>query len=198
MKIKDKLLIFTIILMILLLINMIFLDYFNVLCNHNIIVSNFNIGIWDIIINSLVVIILYIITHKTIDKKLIEQTKNKRDIAYLLLKKTYSSCKEDISWMDNEEYRNKASSKIDGSEDMNKSSVYKNLIDLPFESHEIILNFAQEGIITAADLDDYLDIKKEFRKFITMSIVFFDKYEYIVELKTNLEKTIESTIKKIQ
>lgn len=198
MKIKDKLLIFTIILMILLIINMIFLDYFNVLSNHNVIVSNFNIGIWDIIINSLVVIILYIITYKTIDKKLIEQTKNKRDIAYLLLKKTYSSCKEDISWMDNEEYRNKASSKIDGSEDMNKSSVYKNLIDLPFESHEIILNFAQEGIITAADLDDYLDIKKEFRKFITMSIVFFDKYEYIVELKTNLEKTIESTIKKIQ
>ncbi|MGN1379249.1 MAG: hypothetical protein ACI4XR_02500 [Bacilli bacterium] len=195
---KNHGLVLMIILITSIILGMILLDYFNVLYKNNIIISNFNIEIWDIIVNSLVVITLYFVTYKKIDKKLIEQANNKRDIAYLLLKKTYSSCKEDIGWMEKEDYRTKASSKINGDEDINKSSVYKKMIDSPFESHEIILNFAQEGIITSVDLEDYLDIKNEFRKFITMSIIFFDKYEYVVELKMNLEKNIESAIKKLK
>lgn len=197
MQKKNNKLVFLIILILLIIIGMIILDYFNILYKNNIIISNFNIAIWDIIVNSMIVITLYFITYKKIDKKNIDQANNKRDIAYLLLKKTYFSCKDDISWMEKEDYRNKASSKINGDEDINKSSVYKKLIDSPFESHQIILNFAQEGIITSADLEDYLDIKNNFRKFITMSIIFFDKYEYVKELKINLEKSIESAIKKL-
>lgn len=100
MKKKNNKLVFLIILISLIIIGMIIFDYFNILYKNNIIISNFNIDVWDIIVNLMVVITLYFITYKKIDKKLIEQANNKRDIAYLLLKKAYFSCKDDIIWME--------------------------------------------------------------------------------------------------
>lgn len=184
--------------LMIILISLIFLDYFNVLSKYQIMVTNFNLDFWNIFINLLVVIILYIITYSLIDKKIVEQSKNKSNIAFLLLKETYSACKEDIEWMEKEDYRNDASKKIKGDEDLNNSVVYRRLVESPFENHDMILSFAKEGIITSTQLEDYLIVKKEFRIFITMSIVFYDKFEYVIDSKSKIEKNIDRAMNNLK
>ena len=55
---------------------------------------------WDIaaiVISNLVVICLYLVTFNVLDNRSIEKDKNQREVALLLLFKTYEQCKESVS-----------------------------------------------------------------------------------------------------
>lgn len=194
MEQTNKLL--TIILLIVMLFALMFLvhiDYKNLLKNYNIFVYNFNIGIWDIIINTLVVVVLYYITYIKIDSKYVEQNKNKTEIANLLLNDDYLECQDYIEFLMKKDVKEKIIQKINFNTDLNNEPIFKNLINIPFENHQTILDLSKEGIISAKNVNNYLQIKKEYRKFIRFYIVFYDNESGIRLLKKSLEKKIKES-----
>lgn len=179
-----------------LLIFLVVVDYFNLLNMININVNKLNIDIWNILINSAITIVLYYITYMLINKKIVEQNKNKKSISNLLLKNTYNSCLEQIEFISN--YKGTITSKIDYDKDLKENKIYINLIESPFENNDMILSFAKEGIIADNQLNDYITIKETFRKYINLVIVYYDNEEYGIRYKEILEENIKDTIKKIE
>lgn len=172
-----------------------FLDYYDVLSKNNIHIWRINIDFWSMLINSVIVIVLYIITYVLIDKRRIKQEENKKNIANLLLRKVYSECLDDIKRMESKDYRTAMASKINFDNSIGDEPVYQKLMESPFDNHEMILSFAKEGVIKAETLEKYLNIKREFRVFIIASMTFYDRYEIAVKFKGDLDAMIEEALR---
>lgn len=169
-------------------------DYFNIPTLLNIHIDNINGNLLDILINSIVVIILYLITYLTIDKKSIEKSKNKEDIYKQVLINMYSECIEIINLLHDESILNKIVKQVDGDAPIIENKIVSNLINLPFESKNIILDFARNGEIDVNTLQRFLSIQSDYRKYINMLIICFDKQEYIESLKLDLLKRLNKEI----
>lgn len=173
------------------------IDYYGFLNLINIKTENFNFEFWNILINSIIVIILYIITYLVIDRKNLIQYQNKKKTAHLLLRDVYNNCIEDIEWMQKKDYRYSIAKKIDFDKDINVSLVYKRLIETPFVNQDLILSYAKEGIIEQEIVNDYFNVKKEFRIFINMSITFFDKYELVQKEINQISDEVNNALSKL-
>ena len=141
---------------------------------------------WDIasiVIGNLVVIGLYFITYSLIDNRSIEKDKNQREVALLLLNKTYDQSAESVKLFDYPGAAEKAAQKCDLSKTAHQDSQFMYYLEFPFEFHEQIVEFASAGIISKKEFDNYLELKETFRKHINRKIVFFDKEELSRETK---------------
>ena len=141
---------------------------------------------WDIasiVIGNLVVIGLYFITYSLIDNRSIEKDKNQREVALLLLNKTYDQSAESVELFDYPGAAEKAAQKCDLSKTAHQDSQFMYYLEFPFEFHEQIVGFASAGIISKKEFDNYLELKETFRKHINRKIMFFDKEELSRETK---------------
>lgn len=141
---------------------------------------------WDIasiVIGNLVVIGLYFITYSLIDNRSIEKDKNQREVALLLLNKTYDQSAESVELFDYPGAAEKAAQKCDLSKTAHQDSQFMYYLEFPFEFHEQIVEFASAGIISKKEFDNYLELKEAFRKHINRKIMFFDKEELSRETK---------------
>ena len=141
------------------------------------------------------------ITFLTIDKKSIEKFKNKEDICKQVLINMYSECIEIINLLHDdtilnkdETMLNKIVNQVDGNASVIENKIVNNLINLPFESKGIILDFAKNGEIDVNTLQRFLDIQSAYREYINMLIICFDRQEYIELLKLNLLKKLNKEI----
>lgn len=174
------------------------IDYYGVLSLCYIEVERFNIDFWSLFINSTIVICLYVITYVLIDKNRIKQEDNKKNVAKLLLQKTYGECLDDIKRIESKDYRTAMASKINFDNSIGDEPVYQKLMESPFDNHEMILSFAKEGVIKAETLEKYLNVKSEFRVFIIASMTFYDRYEIAIKLKGELDGIIEDALRELE
>lgn len=174
------------------------IDYYGVLSLCYIEVERFNIDFWSLFINSTIVICLYVITYVLIDKNRIKQEDNKKNVAKLLLQKTYGECLDDIKRIESKDYRTAMASKINFDNSIGDEPVYQKLMESPFDNHEMILSFAKEGVIKAETLEKYLNVKSEFRVFIIASMTFYDRYEIAIKLKGELDRIIEDALRELE
>lgn len=105
------------------------IDYCGVLGLCYIEVEKFNMDFWSLFINSTIVICLYVITYVLIDKNRIKQEDNKKNVAKLLLQKTYGECLVDIKTMGSKEYRTSLASKINFDKSIGDNPVYNRLME---------------------------------------------------------------------
>lgn len=195
-NIRKYIMIFVIILLV--TMGLFLMDYLNVFYKIGISIGNVNMEFWNIFINAFVVVILYIITYLVIDKKQIKQLDNKKNVAIMLLRETFKECLSDIELMDKEVYRTQAASKINFDDYLNNNVAFQTLADGPFQNHEMILSFAKEGILSSKQLETYLNVKKEFRLFLIMSITFFDKYELVTDKRQEVQNLIGVALQKVE
>lgn len=186
------------ILFVFLTIFLLTIDYCGVLSLCYIEVEKFNMDFWSLFINSTIVICLYVITYVLIDKNHIKQEDNKKNVAKLLLQKTYGECLDDIKRMESKDYRTAMANKINFDNSIGDEPVYQKLMESPFDNHEMILSFAKEGVIKAETLEKYLNIKREFRVFIIASMTFYDRYEIAVKFKGDLDAMIEEALRALE
>ncbi len=99
---KKYILIFIIFTLVYLII-----DYLNLPTLLNIYIDNINSNLLNIFINSIIVIILYLITYLTIDKRTIEKSKNKKDVYKQILINMYSECIQTLNLIHDENILNK-------------------------------------------------------------------------------------------
>jgi len=188
-KIKKHILI-----LIICIIGYLTLDYLNIPTLLNLRIYNINNDFLSIFINSIIVIFLYIITYLTIDKKSIEKSKNIEDIYKQILINMYNDCIETINLCCDDYILKKIVEKVDGNTPMIENKLVNNLIKTPFESKQIILDFAKNGDISVNTLQNFLVIETDYRKYINMLILCYDRKDYIEPLKIDLLKKINTEV----
>ena len=186
---KKYILIFIIFTLVYLII-----DYLNLPTLLNIYIDNINSNLLDIFINSIIVIILYLITYLTIDKRTIEKSKNKKDIYKQILINMYSECIQTLNLIHDENILNKIIKQVDGNAPIIENKIVNNLMNLPFENKDTILDFAKSGEIDVNTFQRFLNIQSDYRKYINMLIICFDRQEYIETLKVELLKKLNKEV----
>lgn len=194
---SDNKILMTIIISVIIVAITIYLDYINVLKYPNIKVIKFNFDFLNIFVNSIVVITLYIITYFLVDKRNITQNNNKKEIANLLLKKSYISCLEYIDFLKKDEHRKIINKKVSGDEILGSNKIYKNLIAAPFENNDIISSFVQDGTTTKEQYENYLNVKEKFRMYINTIMLFPDKEEAINIYQDEIIQLVSSVIESL-
>ncbi len=67
-------------------------------------------------------------------------------------------------------------------------------MNLPFENKDTILDFAKSGEIDVNTFQRFLNIQSDYRKYINMLIICFDRQEYIETLKVELLKKLNKEV----
>ena len=166
--------------------------------------SHINEDILGVVINSFVVIVLYIISYYAIEKHQRDKTEaeeerekikheNSKKAANLLINNTYTECLETLRLIGNpyilEEF---IVPKIDFSKTLIENELERSLLNRPFNNIDQILNFAASGYIDQDELKNYFEVQKKFRSVVMQKITFFDlkNIEHKTEKQLELEKSV--------
>lgn len=151
------------------------LDYVNLPSHIRLNLSSVNVDFFNIIFNTSIVLVLFVISFYYIDNRQNEKDANARDTVDILLKKTYQECLSNLKLLDNREIIAKyIIPKTDGNKTDSENKVINNLQIMPFSSFDAIIDLAASGYIEKTKLNDYLDIKKEYQNLVSFKISFFD------------------------
>jgi hypothetical protein len=181
--------------LILIIASLVILDYINIPSFLGLRMSNIN---WDFcmgFLNITVVIILYLITFRTLDARSIEREINKKEVSILLIKQCYQEILDYIDWLNQETVEKIIVPKMDFNSTNNK--ILDNLQNSPFQNEDIIIDLVKDGQITKNLLEGYLKLKVKYRKYLNMRITFYDAPHYYELLKTDLCDAIKTEIRTI-
>lgn len=156
---------------------------------------NINWNLCILILNNVVVIMLYVITYKTLNERTIEREKNKNEISILLIKECYEECKNYVEFLNQKTVEENIVPKIDFDSTDNK--IINNLKDSPFINENIIMDLVKDGQITKQQIERYFKIKGIFSQYITMRIIFFDKSDFYKPIEKQLYNEINMEIKNL-
>lgn len=151
------------------------LDYINISKILKIKINNINMNLFSILFDSLIVIVLYIITYFQIDKKRIVKDVNSEKVANVLMRQTYIECLDNLKLINNKQMLKEfIVPKVDFDKTDSENKVVFNLQSLPFKSFYNLMNLAISGYVNEDRLEKYLWIKKEYAYIISIKITFYD------------------------
>ena len=182
----------TIIISILLIVVITVLDYVNLPTLLGMNISNINWDFYMGILNIISVLLVFIVTFKTLNKKEIARERNKKDISILLLEECYKECQNYIDFLNDETVKKYIVPKIDF--DSTDHKIVKNLKIAPFENENIIMDLVKDGQIPKQQIEGYFNIKRKFRQYVNMRIIFFDGSDIYEPLKTELSKLLKDEL----
>ncbi len=180
---------------IILIISLIVFDYINLPSLLGLDMFNINWDFYMGISNIVVVIMLYVMTYKTLNERTIEREKNKKEISILLIKECYQECIKYVELINQETVEKYIVPKIDFNSTDN--NIICNLKDSPFANENIIMDLVKDGQITKQRIEKYFEIKGIFSQYITMRIIFFDKSDFYESLEKQLSREINIEIKNL-
>lgn len=169
------------------------LDYINLPTILGIKPANIDLELFGILFDTLIVMVLFVISFFYIDNRQNEKDANARDTVDVLLSKTYDECLSNLNFLDNKEVVKKyIIPKIDGNKTDSENKVVNNLQTLPFESFDTIMDLAKNGYVDKVNLSQYLDIKKDYQHLISVKITFYD----LIKPENANQKAMYDDIKK--
>lgn len=170
------------------------LDYVDFSAFVGIKINNINMGFFDVFFNSLVVLVLYILTYFVIDKRQVQKDKYARMTAQTLMTASYKKCYVVMKFLSNQEIVEKyIVPKVDFNKISSDNIVANNLQDNPFSEYEHILSMAENGYVTNDELKTYLSIKEQYQSYVSNRITFFDIGNAVTEEQIQMKNSIEST-----
>ena len=176
-----------------LFIVLLILDYVNLPTLLGFKMSNINIDFFVGIINAIIVIVLFCITYKEIDKRTVQREKNKRDISKLLIKKYYEDCLDYIEMLSQETIEKYVVPKINFNSSDNV--IICNLQNSPFLNGATIWDFVKDGQVEEKRIEQFLNIKKKYEQYISSRIIFYDAQHIYAPLRSDLCITIKCELK---
>lgn len=151
------------------------LDYLNAPQLLGLSSNRINMDFFDVFLNSVIVVVLYIITYYFVDRKQIQKDANSKDTADVLLLYTYKECLDNLQMVWNREWVKKyIVPKVDGNKPVTENKIIMNLQRFPFASKGEVLELSQSGYVEKEVLARYLHIQKEYNHIINMKITFYD------------------------
>lgn len=193
----------TFIISLLLIMGITILDYANVPAVIGLNSSNINWDFYMGFLNVIVVISIFIITFKTLNKREIEineqeivREKNKYNVSLIFLKNCYEECTSYINPLNNNETVEKyIVPKVDFSS--TDSKIVDNLQMAPFINENIIMDLVKDGQIEEDIVVEYLNIKRKYREYINFRITLFDSPQFYMQLKRELIALLDIEINKL-
>ena len=168
------------------------LDYINLPTILGLKPTNINSEIFGIFFDATIVIILYVISFFYIEKRQVDKDANSKNTVSILIKKTYEECLGNLQFLDNKLIlKQYVIPKIDGNKTDSENKIIHNFQTLPFSSLDTIMTFATNGYVGEKELDEYLEIKKDYQHLVSVKITFYD-LEYP---ETSLQKEMFDDIK---
>ena len=150
-------------------------DYLNVPGLLGLSIDRINMDFFDVFLNSVVVVVLYIITYYFVDRRQIQKDANSKDTADVMLLYTYKECLDNLQMVWNSELvKEYIIPKVDGNKPVTENKIIVNLQRSPFASKAEILELSKNGYVEKDVLGRYLHIQKEYNNMINMKITFFD------------------------
>lgn len=151
------------------------LDYLNVPQLLGLSSNRINMDFFGVFLNSVIVVVLYIITYYFVDRRQIQKDANSKDTADVLLLYTYKECLGNLRMVRNSEWVKKyIVPKVDGNKPVTENKIIMNLQRLPFSSKGEILELSKSGYVEKEVLARYLHIQQEYNHIINMKITFYD------------------------
>lgn len=151
------------------------LDYLNVPGLLGLSCERINVDFFDVFLNSVIVVVLYIITYYFVDRRQIQKDANSKDTADVMLLYTYKECLDNLRMVWNSELVKKyIIPKVDGNKPVTENKIIVNLQCSPFASKTEILELSKSGYVEKDVLARYLHIQQEYNHIINMKITFFD------------------------
>lgn len=151
------------------------LDYINICKIIKIKFNNINMNLFSIFFDSLIVVVLYIITYFQIDKKRMVKDFNSEKVANVLMRQAYLECLDNLKLINSKQMLTEfIVPKVDFDKTYSENKVVLNLQSLPFKSYDSIMNLAISGYVNEDRLEKYLWIKKEYAYIISIKITFYD------------------------
>lgn len=151
------------------------LDYLNVPQILGLSSNRINMDFFDVFLNSVIVVVLYITTYYFVDRRQIQKDSNAKDTADVLLLCTYKECLDNLRMVWNPNWvREYIVPKVDGNKPMNENRIISNLQNFPFSSKSEVLELSKGGYVEKNVLINYFQIQKEYKHIISMKITFFD------------------------
>lgn len=151
------------------------LDYLNVPQLLGLSSNRINMGFFDVFLNSVIVVVLYIITYYFVDRRQIQKDTNSKDTADVLILYTYKECLDNLQLVWHHDWvREYIIPKVDGNKPINENRIIANLQNFPFESKSEILELSKGGYIEKDVLSRYLHVQKEYKHIIAMCVTFYD------------------------
>lgn len=166
----------------------------------------FNMGKinWDFsssVINSVVVIILYLITYIVLDRRTAEKEKNKNKICILLIRNAFEEAKSQAELLSSEIIEKYLVPKVDFNAVLINDEMIIQVSNVPFQNDKLILELAKDGQISEEILSGYFKVKASYQSFINVSVTFFDVEGINKKMRTQLFDNIgevENIIKEIE
>ena len=160
---------------VLLFLVYVILDYFDVPSLMGLSSDRINMDFFSVFLNSVIVVVLYIITYYFIDRRQIQKDTNAKDTADILLLYTYKECLDNLEMVSNREWVEKhIIPKVDGDLLISDNIVITKIQNIPFVSKGEILELSKSGHIGKNVFAKYLHIQKEYKHIVAMKIVFYD------------------------
>ena len=150
-------------------------DYLNVPQSIGLSSERINTDFFAVFLNSVIVVVLYIISYYLVDRRQIQKDANSKDTANILLLYTYKECLKNLQIVgDSEVVKEFIFPKVDVNKPVTENKIIMNLQCLPFSSKREILELSKIGCVDKDVLARYLHIQQEYNHIITMKIIFFD------------------------
>ena len=121
----------------------------------------------SVIVSNLVVVLLFAITFVMLDLKNLKDRTNKFQIAITLIKNDYNQCLNFLRVFESKDLRKNVLSKLESDAFSYNNDYYNNLISVSFKNYEIIMQYANQGILTTDTIKEYLYIKDNYSSVIT-------------------------------
>lgn len=150
------------------------IDYYNVMYP---ISKNFNYNFLNILINSLVVIFVFLLTYYMIDKQTLEKTKrienNKRNTLRILLTQVKKECNNTLDFIENQNNLEKFIIPKINFDSLN-NSIEEALKNNPFKNEQYIIDLFEDGVADFNELEKYMNLKEKYQQYISLKITFYD------------------------
>lgn len=170
------------------------LDVINISNIINIPINNVNLDFWNIV----VVVVLYALTYEIVDKRDNKRKKNQEEIAKKILETTYKECQDYIELIDSKLFKEVCPKRFPGDQTMENNSAYHNLREAPFEQDSIIYTLGQEGIISASELQNYINVKNKYHVYFSNVVCFPDQDEITDPIKSDLKRAVNNAVSELK
>lgn len=186
--------------MILIIIIITIVDYFNLPTLLGLNMTNINWSFYMGVLDVTPVLLVFIITYNTLDNMEIRlheneilKENNKKDIVQSILDDCYRECDFYVKNVLNDKtVKELIVPKINFDSKNNK--IINNLQNAPFYNECIILDFIKDGQLTNKQASKYFSLKNNYSKYVNMRIIFFDCPQYYVEQQDKLMNNLKELL----
>ena len=172
------------------------LDYFNISQIIHIDMSNFNWNFLSIFVGNLVVVGLYYLTYRLIDRDNIKRAKNQERNVKKVINIVYTECRKNIALLENEIGIVEVLPDVQSDSHIYVADVMERINKTVFAMEPFIYDAVNNGVVAESELETYINIRSAFIQYVSYRALLFAEKSKGRELEKN--SLFMDTIKRVK